>query len=208
MKKNKKLLNEEVNVNEIIKMIKNSKPIFWEKDKEELLDFYNVAKVLKLNHIIYLIDASGELNSVWATSEKDIVECFYTFSNKCYFGRVQNVDDAIEYGFFDEFKTSNHNELSIQDKACRYDTQEEAFERLKASLNEDFVWDSFDEINFWMKEFIRDQESDKDWVNSAINIIGHDYYITKAWFKTQTKREEFWSKTSFDLINMIANSFD
>jgi hypothetical protein len=59
-----------------------------------------------------------------------------------------------------------------------------------------------------MKEFIRDQKSDLDWVNSAINIIGHDYYMIKAWFNTQTNRKEFWSNTSFNLIKMFSNSFD
>ena len=84
-------------------MHKKQEPIIWDKEKSELLDFYHIARGLELNYIIYVIDALGELNSVWATSEEDIIECFTDFSDKCLFGRIQKVDDAIEYGFFDEF---------------------------------------------------------------------------------------------------------
>lgn len=189
-------------------MIKKSEPIIWEKDKDELVDFYNVAKVLNLNYIIYVIDVSGELNSVWATSEEDIIDCFSTFSDKCYFGRTQKVDDAIKYGFFDEFKTTSQNEFLIQDRSYCYNSQEEAFEALTSSLDGEFIWDSYDEIDFWMKEFIRDQEKDEEWVNSAINEIGNEYYMIKAWFNSQTEREELWGNKSFDLIKMFANSFN
>jgi len=85
--------------------MKKHEPIIWKKENGALIDFYQVAKGLELNHIIYVIDALGELNSIWATAKVDIIECLYTFSDKCYFGRIQKVDDAIEYGFFDEFKT-------------------------------------------------------------------------------------------------------
>jgi hypothetical protein len=189
-------------------MLKYQKPIVWDCKKSSLTDFYQIAKGLELNYIIYVIDESGELNSIWATAEEDIIDCFIIFSDKCYFGRIQIVDDAIEYSFFDEFKTSNQNELLIQDITFAYESQEEAFDELISSLDEDFIWDSYDEIDFWMKEFIRDQKSDLDWVNSAINIIGHDYYMIKAWFNTQTNRKEFWSNTSFNLIKMFSNSFD
>ena len=188
--------------------MKKHEPIIWDKDKGELMDFYQIAGGLELNYIIYVIDALGELNSVWATSEEDIIECFTDFSDKCLFGRIQKVDDAIEYGFFDEFKTSNQNQLLIQDGSFRYDSQEEAFEALISRINEDFIWDSYDEVDFWMREFIRDQDNDVDWVNSAIDIIGDEYYVIKAWFNSQTEREELWSETSFDLIEMFANSFD
>ncbi len=188
--------------------MKRQEPLIWEKEKSPLIDFYQVAKGLNLNYIIYVIDGLGELNSVWATAEEDILDCFYTFSDKCYFGRLQKVDDAIEYGFFDEFKISIQNELLIQDRSFRYNSQEEAFEALISSLDDDFIWDSYDEVDFWIREFLRDQENDEDWVNSAIGIIGNEYYMIKAWFNSQTEREELWSNTSFDLIKMFANSFD
>lgn len=85
--------------------MKHHEPIIWEKGKGSLIDFYQVSRGLDLNYIIYVIDALGELNSVWATSEQDIIACFTDFSDKYLFGRIQKVDDAIENGFFDEFKT-------------------------------------------------------------------------------------------------------
>jgi hypothetical protein len=80
------------------------KPIIWEKGDVSLIDFYQVANGLELNYIIYVIDGLGELNSVWATAEEDIIICFTAFSDKCLFGRIQKVEDAIENDFFDEFK--------------------------------------------------------------------------------------------------------
>lgn len=85
--------------------MKHKEPIIWEKGKGPLIDFYQVANGLELNYIIYVIDTLGEINSVWATAEEDIIDCFTAFSDKCLFGRIQKVEDAIEYGFFDEFKT-------------------------------------------------------------------------------------------------------
>ena len=79
-------------------------PIIWEEGNGSLIDFYQVANGLELNYIIYVIDASGELNSVWATAEQKIIDCFTAFSDKFLFGIVQRVEDAIEYGFLDEFK--------------------------------------------------------------------------------------------------------
>jgi hypothetical protein len=189
-------------------MHKKHEPIIWDNNKGELTDFYQVAKGLELNHIIYVSDSLGILNSVWATSEEDIVDCFYSFSDNYLFGRIQKIEDVLDDSFFDEFKTSNQNELLIQDRTFIYDSQQEAFEGLTSSLTEDFIWDSYDEIDFWMKEFIRDQGKDEEWVNSAINEIGNGYYMIKAWFNSQTEREELWSETSFDLIKMFANSFD
>ena len=113
MRKNEAILKKVVesttsnNYKNIINMNKQE-PIIWEKQHGSLIDFYQVAKGLELNHIIYVIDAMGELNSVWATTEEDIIECLYEFSNKCYFGRIQKIEDAIEYGFFDEVKINNN----------------------------------------------------------------------------------------------------
>jgi hypothetical protein len=91
--------------------MENFEPIIWEKGKGSLIDFYQVANGLELNYIIYVIDGLGELNSVWATAEEDIIDCFTAFSDKCLFGRIQKVEDAIEYGFFDEFKTNKNGEF-------------------------------------------------------------------------------------------------
>ena len=82
--------------------LKKQEPIIWDKENGELDDFFEISRMIGLTHIIYVIDADGELNSVWATSTEDLIECLYTFSNKCYFGRVQNIENAIQYGFFDD----------------------------------------------------------------------------------------------------------
>jgi hypothetical protein len=91
-------------------------PIIWEKQHGSLIDFYQVANGLELNHIIYVIDAMGELDSVWATAAEDIIECLYEFSNKCFFGRIQKIEDAIEYGFFDEVKINNNLKINNNGK--------------------------------------------------------------------------------------------
>lgn len=84
------------------KTINKQEPIIWEKGHGELIDFLEVSRFLELTHIIYVIDAEGKLNSIWATDTEDLIECMYTLSNKCYFGRVQSIENAIRYGFFDD----------------------------------------------------------------------------------------------------------
>lgn len=83
--------------------------IIWTNEDNQLIQFYEVAKLLELNHIIYVIDAMGELKSVWATNENDIVDCIYEFSNNFLFGRIHKIEDAIKYGFFDEYKNKLKN---------------------------------------------------------------------------------------------------
>lgn len=84
------------------KNLKQQKPIIWEKENGELEEFYEISRNLGLTHVIYVINVCGELNSVWATSKEDLIECFHMFSNKYYFGRIQSIENAIRYGFFDE----------------------------------------------------------------------------------------------------------
>lgn len=88
--------------------MQNNEPIIWVNGKGSLIDFYQVANRLELNYIIYVIDISGELNSVWATAEKDIIKCFTAFSDNFLFGRIQKVEDTIEYGFLDELKKNRN----------------------------------------------------------------------------------------------------
>lgn len=80
-------------------------PIIWTAEVGELHEFLIVSKTLGLELIIYVQDSAGENKSIWATSKDDLMECLFTFSDKCYFGRIQNIDDAIHYGFYDEGKT-------------------------------------------------------------------------------------------------------
>lgn len=78
-------------------------PIIWQHETP-MQEFFEVAKGVNLDYIIYVIDASGELNSVWACAKEDFNECMFTLSNKCYFGRVQSLAMALQYGFFDGLK--------------------------------------------------------------------------------------------------------
>jgi hypothetical protein len=89
--------------------IDKQEPVIWTNKDNQLIQFYNVAKLLELNHIIYVIDAIGELKSVWATNENDIVDCINEFSNNFLFGRIHKIEDAIKYRFFDEYKNKLKN---------------------------------------------------------------------------------------------------
>jgi len=84
------------------KIEKKQEPIIWEKGKGDLKVFFEISRTLGLTNVIYVIDFEGNLNSVWATSSEDLIECFYTFSNLFYLGRVQSIENAIQYGFFNE----------------------------------------------------------------------------------------------------------
>jgi hypothetical protein len=88
-------------------MHKKHEPIIWDNNKGELTDFYQVAKGLELNHIIYVSDSLGILNSVWATAEEDIVDCFYSFSDNYLFGRIQKIEDVLDDSFFDKLFNLN-----------------------------------------------------------------------------------------------------
>lgn len=85
------------------------KPIIWVEGKGSLIDFFQVANGLELDYIIYVIDVFGELNSVWATSENDIADCFSKFSNNYFFGRIQKLVDTVEYIFLEEMKKNKED---------------------------------------------------------------------------------------------------
>ena len=81
------------------------KPIIWDKEsKDSMEEFFQIAKGLNMDYVIYVQDSRGDDKSAWACAKEDFTECMFTFSNKCYFGRVQSLDMAIRYGFFDEVK--------------------------------------------------------------------------------------------------------
>ena len=84
------------------KKTEKQEPLIWEKGKGRLEEFFEISRILGLNHIIYVIDARGKLHSVWSSSTEDLIESLYILSNKCYFGRVQSIENAIQYGFYDE----------------------------------------------------------------------------------------------------------
>jgi hypothetical protein len=84
---------------------KQQEAIIWEIESEiPIREFFEDAKELELDYVIYVIDAEGNLNSVWACAKEQFNECMFTLSNKCYFGRVQSLSMALQFGFFDEAK--------------------------------------------------------------------------------------------------------
>lgn len=87
---------------EILNSTIKHKPMIWESEISSFLDFLMISEALEQDYIIYVQDSEGNKNSVWSTSKDDLVDCFFTFSEKCYFGRVQKIENAIRYGFFDE----------------------------------------------------------------------------------------------------------
>jgi hypothetical protein len=88
-------------------------PMIWESGASPLLDFLMISEALGQEYIIYVQDSEGNNKSVWSTSKDDLVDCFCTFSDKCYFGRVQKIENAIKYGFFDE----EVNGIGLQDQS-------------------------------------------------------------------------------------------
>jgi hypothetical protein len=89
----------------------------------------------------------------------------------------------------------------------KYNTCVEAMDALVLSLEVDFKWESIEEVDFWLREFIRDKSNDNDYLNTVINMIGHDYWAIKQWFFIQDSNQKLWTNKSFSLIKLWANSF-
>jgi hypothetical protein len=87
-----------------------------------------------------------------------------------------------------------------------YDTCQNAYEALIKNLNnrgdleEDFDWDSIEQIDFWLNEFIRDTDEDLNWLNNVINLIGHECSTIKYWFSIQAEDSDSRTDSSFKLI--------
>jgi len=82
-------------------------PIIWDSTMQiPLTNFLETAKGLNLDYVIYVQDSEGGNKSVWSCTKEDFNECMFTLSNKCYFGRVQSLAVAIEFGFDDELRNN------------------------------------------------------------------------------------------------------
>lgn len=77
-----------------------NEPIIWTIENGPLEDFLQVARGIGKEYIIYVRDVDGERDSVWASTKEGLIECIITFSDRLYFGRVQSIDIAINYGYF------------------------------------------------------------------------------------------------------------
>lgn len=79
---------------------KKHEPIIWENERAHgsLKQFYECAKRLNMDYIIYVCDAAGGNKSVWACHKTDFTDCAFTFSKKFFFGTVMHIHDAITSG--------------------------------------------------------------------------------------------------------------
>jgi hypothetical protein len=89
----------------------------------------------------------------------------------------------------------------------KYNTCEDAMDALKLSLQTDFEFESVNEIDFWLGEFIRDLPNDESWLNIIINLIGHNDSAIKAWFFIQKSTPQLWTYDSYNLIELWADAY-
>ncbi|WP_116786854.1 hypothetical protein [Flavobacterium psychrotrophum] len=75
------------------------KPIIWKEENGSLYDFLRVCNGLDFDYVIYVRDVNNENLSIWGTFEEDLIDCFTTFSESHYFGRIQPIHESIIYGF-------------------------------------------------------------------------------------------------------------
>lgn len=88
----------------------------------------------------------------------------------------------------------------------RFKTRERAYLALCRSFREEFDW-IYEELDYWLPEFLRDSPDDYQWMNNVINLIGFDWPEIKYWFYTQLELPHLWSKTDFKTITKFAAGF-
>lgn len=94
----------------------------------------------------------------------------------------------------------------ISNNKFHYKTHQEALDALNKSLHWDFEWESR-EIDFWIREFLRDTPTDNLWLNAVVNNIGHDSPEIKHWFIEQSELPQSWSQTNFETINLFSDLY-
>jgi hypothetical protein len=95
------------------KMTKHE-PLIWTSENGPLNDFLECAKGFGHEYVIYVQDALGDNRSVWSCKREDLLECYETFSARCYFGRIQPIRLAITFGFYDQDVTDVHGYQDIE----------------------------------------------------------------------------------------------
>jgi hypothetical protein len=73
--------------------------LIWSPEASSIEDFFMVCKGLKMDYIIFVQDSEGNEKSIWGTTKNDLINCFFTFSEKDYFGRIKLIKDmnSIEF---------------------------------------------------------------------------------------------------------------
>lgn len=83
-----------------------------------------------------------------------------------------------------------------------FKTHKEAY----VALSQEADVDSLEEVDYWLREFIRYSSDDHAWINKAINAIGRKNVYVKHWFIYQVNLSRFWKKESYDLIVVWADA--
>jgi hypothetical protein len=74
-------------------------PIIWNSKVSSIRDFYMVAQGLNLECIIFVQNYDGKDNSIWATSNVDLLDCLLDISERLCFSRVVNLQTVLIRGF-------------------------------------------------------------------------------------------------------------
>nr|WP_315232355.1 hypothetical protein [uncultured Flavobacterium sp.] len=89
-----------------------------------------------------------------------------------------------------------------------YNSCTEAMEALNHCLTKDFESNSIHEVDFWIREFIRDSDEDMAWLFSAVQNIGFGNLEVGKWFAIQAVYPELWTKRSHSLIKSFKTAFE
>lgn len=88
-----------------------------------------------------------------------------------------------------------------------YDSQEQALEAFIGSFKNDFE-NIIYEVDYWLRELIRDSPDDENWVNGFLTYVGkhfeNDFQPTLAWFNIEVKHPQLWTSKSYSLIKQNA----
>ncbi|WP_264566296.1 hypothetical protein [Flavobacterium sp. N3904] len=93
---------------EITDATQKHEPIIWDSHTEgSLSDFFMVALGLNLDYIIYVQDSEGNINSIWATTEDELLECMFTISEYLFLGCIDTLQNSLKKGGWFYFNEEN-----------------------------------------------------------------------------------------------------
>lgn len=91
-----------------------------------------------------------------------------------------------------------------------FETHKEAYEALQNSIDneENIDWESFQQINRWIPEFLRDTKEDIFWLEKAIQLLSSENEALISWFHFNSIDDGYWSETSLNLIKYFNNQLE
>lgn len=95
-------------------------------------------------------------------------------------------------------------------KTFIYETCESAYEALENSIANDFniEWDTYQQINCWLPEFIRETPQDTYWIEKAIDLLRSDNTGVINWLELNSNDEDYWSETSLRIIRTFSENLN